>query len=1533
MDPFVYLPEYPFVICSVCKFACVANEVAAHLQQQHIPATAAEVRRISDVVKAIPGIIKTQEELRQWSVPPPTTPPIPIIPPPEPDGLGCNECPYVARTPKTIRAHYRNKHEWVNDRGPGRWAKKLGAEKERAVPWRTGVQCQRFFPSRVASSWFEVGRGLPPSVKPDQDTDGVDKEAEFLNRIHREDEEAFVKESKAAIKTVDDKWEADRWLNRVGWAAHLKDVDRDDLAKAVRPIEEHEVELQKMWAVFDQVLDSAYAVAVNRSPGTAELYEVERKEIYVTPETPFNGRMEPKSWENYKDKWRTLMCVWQRMELLDEDERPPYRLTTKQAKRWGEFRTGVKAVVSGSDKIGRYTDDRLQRPCLDMVVSMLDHPLQNGNHYESIIISALAVMGMDDHGRWMSALSYTPIYSAVIKVAKYLVLYQSVLERGEEIARLRHTMSRKKAEEKATGLFRIVRQKVRRFMTRISDEADADPTPMNWIINTRTYGLKIRYTTPGGESIDWRGDEIIHGKVRLRMNQLSDMLHNLLEDARRKMATLTMVDDAESIREALPRIPWSRIEDRHGEGDLDYSFLRNPENEWWVQPGSGWVKGRILRSKEKRAAWLSETLDERHPYKAKAVRSYGRALEEFREQIWMLMHMTGGQPARSTEVLGIRMWNTMNGGVRNIFINEGMMCFVTMYHKGFRKSGDIKVIHRYLPREVGELLVWYMWLALPFWQNVQGRLKGKRRKSAFLWADEIVGEDGGKDHGNGSRQENGEDGRDEEEEEERVEEAVFMEWFTERKWTSDRARRVMQRYSKQFSGQQLNISAWRHMAIGIANRYLNGLVGDTEGYGGDDDDDDEGEDGLVDSIYDLQAGHGSHIAGLVYARMFGQGNLGTIHRREEFRRASMQWHRIVRFGADDRSERGGGAGSKRARAAIDIEQEGLRKQRFGRLHRADMQGQLKQMMGETAAFRGSQKRVIEAVVRGEWPVVQVAPTGGGKSLTFMLPAFCTPDGMTIVVTPLLALEGDMVRRCGQMGIDAYVWKSRGVQRGAALVFITPEGAATKGFRAFVERMHGQQRLDRVVVDECHTVLEWSKEFRPRIGKLGEVLKEFGVPVICLTATLKPKEELAFYAQMGFVGDRVRMFRERTTRRNIEYRVEVVEDGIGASAPHGGGARSRGKKRKRGQGEKTAGEEKTAGPGEEEQDPVEQRVCEIVRAWAKVHDAGNVIVYGGSIERVKRIAAAMGSKEYWNKAGSAEDKARWMKEWQESSGGESGWIVATNALGLGVDVPDVRLVVHAGMPRDLRNFVQESGRGGRDGERSESVVVVRRSWLRRQTEALAKAKARRTAAAERREATEETEATESKTGHVMWKGVWGGENRAEGCDRTTGQDGWDEDVVEFAEGKCCRREVLDREMDGNMERIGCAEGEEQCDVCGGQQLKMDLRELEEDEGWMGEEDEEEEEMKRAEVEADFARSQQLIRMTETERMLTAMKEAGDAREFEKQLDEWAGCCVACKIGGRDEMYHKTEECTEKESGTWGKVMEGMKTVKSEMFDIT
>jgi superfamily II DNA helicase RecQ len=205
------------------------------------------------------------------------------------------------------------------------------------------------------------------------------------------------------------------------------------------------------------------------------------------------------------------------------------------------------------------------------------------------------------------------------------------------------------------------------------------------------------------------------------------------------------------------------------------------------------------------------------------------------------------------------------------------------------------------------------------------------------------------------------------------------------------------------------------------------------------------------------------------------------------------------------------------------------------------------MMGPEARFRGRQEEVMRAVIRGESPVVQVAGTGEGKSMSFMLPAFCSPDGVTLVVVPLVALRDDLYGRCQRMGIDAHVWQGKGANRAAAIVFVTPESAVTEGFRSFVNRLQARGQLDRVFVDECHTVLDSDRGFRPQMGELGTALQEMGVQVVLLTATLAPADVGEFYAKMRLDGRQVRLFRSRTTRRNIGYGVRVVsrrDEGIG-----------------------------------------------------------------------------------------------------------------------------------------------------------------------------------------------------------------------------------------------------------------------------------------------------------------------------------------------------------------------------------------------------
>lgn len=269
------------------------------------------------------------------------------------------------------------------------------------------------------------------------------------------------------------------------------------------------------------------------------------------------------------------------------------------------------------------------------------------------------------------------------------------------------------ARQQAPGLFEVLRPKVRRFMTRVGDEADAGPTPMDWILDTRTYGMRIRFTTPGGGNIDWQEDCIIYRRLRFSMGQLSDLLHTVVQEARGLLAPLAMVEE-----DGWPTIPWGQLQDDHSDELVGYSFLADDRNASWVQQGHDWVFSRIRHRPKARQQWIQAAAGGQNPFRAKAVRTYSQQAEQFRAKLFVLMHMVAGQPAWGTEILSIRIRNTANGGIRNIFLHDGMACFVTAYHKNYRHSGQTKIIHCYLPREVGELLVWYLWLVLPFWQYV-----------------------------------------------------------------------------------------------------------------------------------------------------------------------------------------------------------------------------------------------------------------------------------------------------------------------------------------------------------------------------------------------------------------------------------------------------------------------------------------------------------------------------------------------------------------------------------------------------------------------------------------------------------------------------------------------------------------------------------------------------------------------------------------------------------------------------------------------
>lgn len=414
------------------------------------------------------------------------------------------------------------------------------ATQEWDMPWTAGIRCQRFFKSRAASRWFEVGRGseLAAPIDATETETAAETADQRIIRAHEAQAARFNESARQLVQAGNEKAEPNLWLRRTGWDTHLKGLDAARLRGTLGTIKDDEPVLRRMWESMERVLDAAQAASAISRIGQAVLFEINRKEAHVKPRKPFDSRLEDDTWARYKEVFRKLLCFLQRVEEWEDKDQPAYELTGRQGDLLDAFEEA--AAGQGGDKA-----DRLG---LDMMVAFFDQEFKH-THYENAIISGLAVMGLRDDGGWVDANDYTPIYSAVIKVVRMLVVYQSVVEQQDEIRELERTMDADRAREAATGLFRIVRNKVQRFMTTATDQTQ--PGPMDWIFETRTYGMKIRFTTAASPTIDWVGDRVSYQKIRFSMGELADMLHGSAGEARAGLGELLMVGED---FDAVPRI-------------------------------------------------------------------------------------------------------------------------------------------------------------------------------------------------------------------------------------------------------------------------------------------------------------------------------------------------------------------------------------------------------------------------------------------------------------------------------------------------------------------------------------------------------------------------------------------------------------------------------------------------------------------------------------------------------------------------------------------------------------------------------------------------------------------------------------------------------------------------------------------------------------------------------------------------------------------------------------------------------------------
>ncbi len=313
-------------------------------------------------------------------------------------------------------------------------------------------------------------------------------------------------------------------------------------------------------------------------------------------------------------------------------------------------------------------------------------------------------------------------------------------------------------------------------------------------------------------------------------------------------------------------------------------------------------------------------------------------------------------------------------------------------------------------------------------------------------------------------------------------------------------------------------------------------------------------------------------------------------------------------------------------------------------------------------FRGIQREIIESIGVGR-DTLGLMPTGGGKSITFQVPAL-VQDGVCIVITPLIALMKDQVHHLRERGIIATAVYS-GMSRAeiiknldncalgpVKLLYVSPERLSSGLFQAKLKHI----KVSFITVDEAHCISQWGYDFRPAYLKIADIRKLVpDAPVLALTATATPPVIDDIQVQLAFKTKNV--FRMSFERKNLAYVVRESTD----------------------------------------------KSTELRHILSSV--PGSAIVYVRSRRRCKEISNDLEShglsSTFFHAGLEPSVKDERQKAWQTN---QKRIIVATNAFGMGIDKPDVRLVIHIDTPDSMEAYFQEAGRAGRDGQKSYAVLL-------------------------------------------------------------------------------------------------------------------------------------------------------------------------------------------------------------------------------------
>ncbi|KAI9763226.1 MAG: hypothetical protein M1840_000844 [Geoglossum simile] len=1014
------------------------------------------------------------------------------------DGYHCQICKYRSRNEQAVFDHAAKTHDM-----------KYRPREERLYP----IQLQSWFSNNRARCWTirkdgddVITENIVEKEVRDKDSDmqiSLVLKAELMQqekeRLQRIEEQRQVL---GRIERPDDK---NYWLIRTGWQKLFTGRNLRTISDQRLPLSDNENELRWFCQIFDQVILRAMRT-IEDTPREILRWVMSPRldDIHTRPFAILEGEG---TMDGYVGFWRSFLIYCYRTINLTEEERKDQhgiQYTNEQMEALHRIRWLIKELPRPKNHkhkiMARYTGkwqcpalaknddeaeiiDGIETEIMRFCMQVLQHRFKTGAVHENPLVFFTAVLGIDEKTlTFRQPQDYTRYLAGLIWVNKLLLLEYALPAKAWP------------------GLKLLAREDYPDFGIRLAKVrstylVDGSYSPQSEILSLLAYGQFVTKQTGGRTVLSWSIDQ-----------QTVSLYGNPISMDRYRQFPVVLIDKATKLLyDTLlfgkqPIIDLAKIQDSMTYGVTGYWYGSLPANKLNTsmeyileaammisQDQRLFQKGKISNRANHQLKWNTV---QRNRYLHNAI--------VFKELLFLLMHITGGQPACGPEIGSVKMRNTASTA-RNIFILDGIVLFTTEYDKKRDIRLTTRYIVRYLPDMVGQLLVVYQIYLLPFLDFVLNSIAEMTEANDYLFGSSST------------------------------------------PWTGRKLTSILKRETALHFGVTMGVSKWRQITIGIAKEHLPEIAQTMQQYNSDEQESDEEE--TVDLLHE-QAGHGRKM-GLSH---YGQ-NANFLDKLQpellaELRKLSTHWHQFLGLAPQPAAKR------KRGVSTIDQVVNSTPKLASRVQKRNDsfvmtpntlqdqMQAAMVRLYGVGAQYRSdAQEESLKAVLRNEESAIIVMGTAEGKSTLFMVPAVLSGAGTVIVIVPFRALVDNIVQRSIEFGIDTVEW-SFGLSHPHTLVIVSADIAINNAFMHYATTLRDQQLLRHIFLDECHTAFT-DVDYREALRSLSRI-RDLRVPLTLLTATLPIVFEWDLRHAM-LVPNAI-MYRFPTYRKTISYRVLRVEAG-------------------------------------------------------------------------------------------------------------------------------------------------------------------------------------------------------------------------------------------------------------------------------------------------------------------------------------------------------------------------------------------------------